>query len=321
MTVLITGGLGFIGSELANQLRNAGRDVIVCNPSGNTTLLERYGIGDDVTILAGNVTETATVFRTVRERGVTHVVHLAALLPNAAVRDPRKAADVNVMGTNTVLEAARLFPEQLERVALASSETVYAPDAAYQSQPDDSSLLFPGTIYSAAKQYNERQAEVYANQYGVDVVSLRLTGAYGPYRDSDEGCPSLFEGGAYGNAVTVADSGERRSWLYVSDAAQAFRKAAFVPESALSRNVYNVRGEMGTVSDVVAAVRRLVPDLDVTVEEVNSELSSAQNLDISASRADLGYEIKYDLDAFVREYVNTLRADEGLSPIENETDS
>ncbi|MFB6134314.1 MAG: NAD-dependent epimerase/dehydratase family protein, partial [Halanaeroarchaeum sp.] len=130
-TILITGGTGFIGAYTAANAVENGDDVVVFDVSSDETILEKLDVADRVEVIEGDITETTSVFEAIKTTGATHVIHLAALLTNLSNQYPRRAIDVNVKGTNTIFEAARVFDDQIERVAWASSSAVYAPPEKY----------------------------------------------------------------------------------------------------------------------------------------------------------------------------------------------
>ncbi|WP_436929983.1 NAD-dependent epimerase/dehydratase family protein [Halosimplex halobium] len=332
-TALVTGGTGFIGAYVAADLVDHGHDVVAFDLSTDETRLAKLGVDDDVDVVRGDVTDPTAVVRTVRETGATHVVHLAALLTDAAEADPRAALDVNCGGTNNVFEAARTLSDQVERVAWASSAAVYAPPDRYADGGGASSaggrsggdgtawvteddLVYPDTLYGATKEYNEHQARVYAEAFGVSHVGLRPTVAYGPYRETGGSAflVDLVEKPAVGESFAVEYGDQVIDWQYVRDIAQAFRKAAFAEESALSQRIYNVRGECATIREAAETVRSVVPGADISVSD-EGELPWTQTLDITPAREDLGYEPEYDLEAGVSEYVSVLREERGLDPV------
>lgn len=315
-TVLVTGGTGFVGSHLARTMVDDGHGVVAFDPAGDRALLEHLGVADAVRIVEGDVTDVAALARAVRETGATRLVHLAALLSEDVRADALDATRVNVVGTNDVLEVARLFPDRIDRVVLTSSETVYAAGSRYGDAPvEEDALLRPDSPYSAAKRYAECLAETYAREYDVPVVTLRPTGVFGPYRRSFTAFSDLFEKPALGEPARIEAGETAVSWLHVKDAAEAFRRATLVPEADLEHRIYNVRGEVATVSTAAETVRELVPGGSVTVEDDSDLDWSAQHLSLSRSRADLGYEIGYDLAALVRDYADVIRRDAGLGPI------
>lgn len=315
-TVLVTGGTGFIGSYVAADLVTEGHQVVAFDPSTDETRLEKLGVAGDVTVVAGDVTDPTEVVRAVGEHDVTHVVHLAALLTTAAEADPRAALEVNVEGTNNVFEAARAFPDRIERVAWASSAAVYAPPENYDGTVTEDYLVYPDTLYGATKAYNEHQARTYHEEFGVSHVGVRPTVAYGPYRETGGSAflVDLIEKPALGEPFAVDYGDQVIDWQYVEDVAQSLRLAAFAPEADLSRRVYNVRGENATIREAAETVRRVIPDADIEVTDAG-DLPWTQTLDDTAAREDLGYEPDFDLEAGIREYANVLREEHGLDPV------
>jgi len=316
-TVLVTGGTGFLGSYVVEDLVDAGHDVVAYDLSTDDRILDKLGVADDVTIRRGDVSEATDVIRAVKETGTTHIIHLAALLTNTARDNPRAALDVNVAGTNNILEAARTLEDQVERVAWASSAAVYAPPHNYDGEyVDEDELVYPDTLYGATKEYNEHQARVYYEDYDVSHVGLRPTVAYGPYRETGGSAflANIVEKPALEESFSVDYGDQVIDWQHARDIAQAFRKAAFTPDEDLSQRVYNVRGELATIREAADTVREIIPDADLDVSD-DGELPWTQNLDMTAAQEDLGYEVEYDLEIGFREYINTLREEHGLEPL------
>jgi UDP-glucose 4-epimerase len=319
-TVLVTGGTGFIGSFVAKDLLEHGHDVVAYDLSTDDDILAKLGVAEDVEIRRGDVTDPTDVVRAVRETGTTHVVHLAALLTNTARENPRAAMDVNVAGTNNVFEAARTLSDQVERVAWASSAAIYAPPHNYDDGGDwwvtEDDLVYPDTLYGASKEYNEHQARVYTEEFDVDQVAIRPTVAYGPYRETGGSAflANIVEKPALGESFSVEYGDQEIDWQHVEDVAQAFRQAAFTPESDRTQWVYNVRGDLATVREAAETVEGIVPDADLTVSD-EGELPWTQRLDMTKAREDLGYEPQYDLEAGFRSYIDVLRRENGLEPL------
>jgi len=316
-TVLVTGGTGFLGSYVVEDLIEHGHDVVAYDLSTDDHILSKLGVADDVTIRRGDVSEATDVIRAVKETGATHIVHLAALLTNTARDNPRAGLDVNIKGTNNIFEAARTLDDQVERVTWASSAAVYAPPHNYEGEyVDESELVYPDTLYGATKEYNEHQARVYHEDYDVDHVGLRPTVAYGPYRETGGSAflANIIEKPAVGEPFSVEYGDQVIDWQHARDIAQAFRKATFVDEDDLTQRIYNVRGVLATIREAANTVREIVPDADVEVSDAG-ELPWTQNLDMTAAQQDFGYEVEYGLEAGFRSYINTLRDENGLEPL------
>jgi len=316
-TVLVTGGTGFLGSYIVEDFIEHGHEVVAYDLSTDDRILSKLGVADEVEIRRGDVSEATDVIRAVKETGATHIVHLAALLTNNARDNPHAALDVNVQGTNNVFEAARILNDQVERVSWASSAAVYAPPHNYDAEyVGEEELVYPDTLYGATKEYNEHQARVYHEDYGLDHVALRPTVAYGPYRETGGSAflANIVEKPALGESFSVEYGDQVIDWQHARDIAQAFRKATFVDESKLSQRVYNVRGVLATIREAADTVREIIPGADLDVSD-DGELPWTQNLDMTAAQKDFGYEVEYDLETGFRSYINTLREENGLDPV------
>ncbi|AUG48930.1 UDP-glucose 4-epimerase [Haloarcula taiwanensis] len=316
-TVLVTGGTGFLGSYVVEDLIEHGHDVVAYDLSTDDHILSKLGVADDVTIRRGDVSEATDVIRAVKETETTHIVHLAALLTNTARDNPRAGLDVNIKGTNNIFEAARTLDDQIERVTWASSAAVYAPPHNYAADyVDENELVYPDTLYGATKEYNEHQARVYHEDYDVDHVGLRPTVAYGPYRETGGSAflANIIEKPALGEPFSVEYGDQVIDWQHARDIAQAFRKATFVDEDNLSQRIYNVRGVLATIREAANTVREIVPDADLSVSD-EGELPWTQNLDMTAAQQDFSYEVEYGLESGFRSYINTLREENGLEPL------
>jgi nucleoside-diphosphate-sugar epimerase len=320
-TVLVTGGTGFLGAALVEALVEAGHEAVAFDASRDAARLERRGLADAgaVRVVHGDVTDLAALARAVRDSGAARLVHLAGLLGDDVRRDPLAATRVNALGANNALEVARLFPERVDRVAVASSETVYGPGSAYGDAPvPEDALLDPDSPYAAAKRHAECLVESYREHHGVSAVALRPTGVFGPFRRSFAEFADLFERPAVGEPARVGGGGTAVSWLAVTDAADAFRRAALAPADALAHPVYNVRGEVATVSAAADVVRRTIDGATVEVVDDEDRDWSAQRLSLARARADLGYDVTVDLPTLVRDYADAVRRDAGRPPREPE---
>jgi len=318
--VLVTGGTGFIGSYVAKDLVEHGHDVVAYDLSTDERILEKVGVADDVETRRGDVTDSTDVVNAVAQTDATHIVHLAALLTNTAEENPRAALKVNVEGTSNVFEAARTLDDQVERVAWASSAAIYAPPSNYADGDDwwvtEDDLTYPDTLYGATKEYNEHQARVYREEYGVSDVALRPTVAYGPYRETGGSAflANIIEKPALGEPFEVDYGTEEIDWQHVADIAQSFRLATFADEDDLSQRVYNVRGQLASVREAAETVESIMPDADITVND-DGELPWTQRLDMTAFQEDTGYEVEYDLEAGFRKYIDVLREENGLDTL------
>jgi UDP-glucose 4-epimerase len=240
MSILITGG-GFLGQRLARSLLADGHRVRVLDvmprPSSADTPFD-WTVGD--------VSSIESVARALD--GCSQVVHLAALLTPACAADPLRGAQVNLMGTLNVFEAARRAG--LKHVVYASSAGVYGPDDATQPRPT--------TLYGTWKLAAEGIARSYLADHGVGSVGLRPFVVYGAGREVGlSSGPSLAcRAAARGEAYTIAFTG-RTGLVYVDDVVRAFT-AALTPAQA-GAFVFDLPGVIASMDGLIAEIRRQVP--------------------------------------------------------------
>ncbi|UWG47089.1 Nucleoside-diphosphate-sugar epimerase [Halanaeroarchaeum sp. HSR-CO] len=316
-TILITGGTGFIGAYTAAHAIDRGNTAVAFDINDDTTILEKVGIDESVEVITGDITDPTDVFDAVHQSGATRIIHLASLLTDLSNEHPRHAIDVNIKGTNTVFEAAKTFDDQIDRVAWASSSAVYAPPDRYADpEVDEEDLVYPETLYGAAKEYNEHQATIYRENYSVSLIGLRPTLVYGPYRQSGSASAytRVIEGPALNEPVSVGPKDHVFDWQHVADAAQAFYLGAMRPESDLSRTVYNVCGERATVAEIADIVLEYLPDADISLQ-AGDPAPWNHHMDMSAAKADLGYDPEYDLRSGIVSYINSVRNEHGFETV------
>jgi UDP-glucose 4-epimerase len=315
MRALITGGLGVNGSVLARLLVAEGLRPVLMDNRLDLTLVE--DIGDAVEVVVGDITDQRTLEAAVSDHGITHIAHLAALMPGPSEADPRLAGQVAVGGMLNVLEVARTAG--LERVVFTSSKAVYGEISGEHAPPTlkpitEDHPLRPIDLYGSLKVGCEELCRYYRQRYAVDVVALRFASIYGPGKAARHGSLSF-----YGQLIEDARSGEPRvipeggdqpnEAMYVGDVARAIRAALTARE--LSRWIFNIgTGEASTPRDFLDAAARLFPEHRVELGPGPSNLAPGRRtyslFDIGAARRELGYEPAYDVELGVRDYVETL---------------
>jgi UDP-glucose 4-epimerase len=229
MRALVTGGAGFIGSHVVDALIARGDRVGVLDDLSNGRPENLAGaLARGAWLREGTVTDLASVQTALTAAHADTVLHLAAQIDvRRAVADPRHDAAVNVLGTLTVLEAARLA--SVRRVVLASTGGAIYGDAEVIPTPEEAPPR-PLSPYGASKACAEAYMDLYAREHGVSTMSLRFANVYGPRQDArgEAGVIALFcDAAVRGAPVTVFGDGEQtRDFVYVGDVVEAFLAAA-----------------------------------------------------------------------------------------------
>jgi UDP-glucose 4-epimerase len=251
--ILVTGGAGFIGSELVRQLAEAGHRVIVLDNLVNGhkanlgTLLE-----DRVVLVTADVRDTDPL--TPLLRSVSLVYHLACLGVRHSIHSPHENHDVNATGTLKLLAAARTAG--VPRFVYVSSSEVYG--TARHVPMTEEHPTFPSTVYGASKLAGECYARAFHDTYGYPAVVVRPFNTYGPRchheGDSGEVIPKfLLRSLARRPMVIFGDGTQTRDFTYVSDTARGIL-AAGVSDAAIGQTINVGSGAEIAIKDLAERV-------------------------------------------------------------------
>ena len=288
--VLVTGGAGFIGSNLVQALLERGDDVRVLDNFSTGSRANLAALGREVEVVEGDLRSYERVHTAVR--GVEVVFHQGALgsVPRS-VQDPLTSTAVNVEGTVNVLLAAR--DESVRRVVAASSSSVYGDGGTFPRV--ETQAPNPISPYAVAKLAAERFCVSFTRVYGIETVALRYFNVFGPRQDPSSQyaavVPRFIHAIAEGRPVTIHGDGEQsRDFTYVENVVAANLLAADAP-GAEGRILNIATGGSKTVNELADTVGRL---LDRPVEKTfgPSQPGDVREswADVSAAREALGYE-------------------------------
>ena len=242
--VLITGGLGFIGSNLARSLVDLGADVLIVDsllPDYGGNLFNVAGIEDRVRINIADIRQGTTMNHLVRGRDV--IFNLAGQVSHIdSMRDPHTDLEINCRSQLTILEACRQYNPHT-KVVFAGTRQIYG--RAERLPVDETHLVRPTDINGINKAAGEYYHMVYNNVFGVRACSLRLTNVYGPrqlIRHNRQGFIGWFIRRAIegGEIQVFGDGSQIRDFVYVDDVADAFLRAGV--SDATNGDVFNVGG-------------------------------------------------------------------------------
>jgi UDP-glucuronate 4-epimerase len=261
--VLVTGVLGCLGAWVAQAVLADGGEVVGYDLGEDASRL-RLVLGEEadrITVVHGDITDLDALEWTLDEHEITRVVHLAAHQVPFVRANPPLGMRVNVAGTVNVFEAVTKRLDRIPGVAYASSTAVYGPSD--PSPAPESGGVTPGTLYGVSKLADEGMARVYAADAGLPSIGLRPYIVYGPGRDQGmtSGPTAAMLAAVRGEPYEIGFTG-RAQYDYAPDVARAFVTAA--ASSRPGAAVYNVPGVPATVEDVVAEIRAIVPEAEIT---------------------------------------------------------
>jgi nucleoside-diphosphate-sugar epimerase len=293
--VLVTGGAGFIGSNLAERLCREGHSVRVLDNLTTGRRENLASVRDDLELIEGDVRSPERVHSAVR--GCELVFHQAALpsVPRS-IQDPLTSHASNVTGTLNVLLASR--DEGVRRVVFASSSSVYGADP---SLPKAESMpAVPIAPYGVGKLAAEGYCRAFFQVYGLETVSLRYFNVFGPRQDplSEYAAviPRFIAAILDGRRPTIYGDGEQsRDFTYVDNAVEANLLAATAPD--VGGQAFNIAGGEGITLNALLDELRAITEISIeAVHEAARPGDLRHSLaDLSRAREALPYEPSIDL--------------------------
>ena len=308
-TILITGGLGQIGTELSSYLRREyGAEHVIL-----TDVVQK----DSPAVEAGpfellDVTDGKRLAELVDNYHVDTVMHLAALLSAVAEARPQLAYQINLGGLFQVLEVAR---EKNLSVFTPSSSGAFGPTTPKVTPQD--TIQRPTTMYGVTKVAGELLCDYYFRRFGVDTRGVRFPGLIS-YKALPGGGTTDYAVEIYYKAIRDAHytcpiaKGTLMDMMYIPDALRAVHELMEADPSKLKhRNAFNIASMSFAPEDVAAAIQKQMPAFTMEYE-VNPTLQAIADswpdqLDDSAAQEEWGWKAKYDLDTMTTDMLENLK--------------
>ena len=311
MSIMVTGGTGFIGNKIVRKLVERGEDVIIFDLAPPRANLEPYL--DRIQVYRGDILQVPHLLEAVNTHSVHKIIHMAALLPPDTEDRPHFGMLVNIQGTNNVFEVARWTG--IQRVVYASSIAAFGVQETFGDRPvneDDLAALV--NVYGMTKAANDFAAAKYSDRYGLDLIGVRICTVFGHGRVT--GMTGIIGGlmmslPAVGKPVSMPyHQDEPSPMIHAEDAAEIFVRA--VLSDRLNHRVYISGGHLATIADMADLVRGFIPDAQITTGD--QAVPHIYRVDNSRMLADIGYELA-PLRVRVLEHINDARAEAGMAPI------
>lgn len=304
MRCLVTGGAGFIGSNLVDGLLARGDEVTVVDDLSTGRLVNLEGaLAAGAELVELDVRDAAGLSSVTVERRPETVFHLAAQIDvRKSLEDPAFDAAVNVGGTANVLEAARAAGSG-RVVFVSTGGAIYGEGEGQRLPLDESTAIAPLSAYGQSKYAAEGYLALYERQYGISSMALRLGNVYGPRQDplGEAGVVAIFCGlvGSGGQPTVYGDGTQTRDYIYVGDVVDAALAAA----GSRANGAVNIgTGREASVLDLVEILGRLGGRDDFEPQLAPPRPGEVQRISLDASLAEreLGWRPRTSLDDGLR---------------------
>jgi nucleoside-diphosphate-sugar epimerase len=310
-SILVTGALGQIGSELVPALRaRFGTDRVIAT---DLRVLPSRAAAAEAPYDHLDCTEPQQLHEAVRRYDVGTIYHLAALLSASAEAAPQLAWSVNMAGVYNVLEVARAYDCQ---VFFPSSIGAFGPSTPKDATPQVT-IQRPTTIYGVTKVAGELLCDYYASRFEVDTRGLRLPGLVSYLAapgggTTDYAAEMFLHATRYGRYTCFLQAGTRLDMMYMPDALAAMIQVMEAKAGLLHhRNAYNVTAMSVTPAEIAEAIRQHIPSfaVDYEVDPVRQAIADSwpHALDDSEARKDWSWAPRYDLEAMTKDMLTRLQ--------------
>ncbi|NWF64868.1 MAG: dTDP-glucose 4,6-dehydratase [Chloroflexi bacterium] len=252
--VLVTGGAGFIGSNFIHYLLQTESDIKVVNYdaltyAGNLDSLADVADDPRYHFIHGNICDEAQVNSALKERQIDTIVHFAAESHvDRSILGPRQFIETNVLGTFTMLEAARAYwikekGQLLDRVRFhhVSTDEVFGSLKPGEPAWTEQTPYAPNSPYAASKASSDHLVRAYGHTYGLPYTITNCSNNYGPYQFPEKLIPVIILNALEGKPLPVYGDGQQiRDWLHVEDHCEAIH---LVLKKGENGSTYNIGGE------------------------------------------------------------------------------
>ncbi len=310
-SVLVTGSLGQIGTELTPYLRNIySSDKVVASAKNITEGIENVTKEGPFELV--DVTKPEEIKAALKKYDIGTIYHLASLLSATGESNPQALWAVNMNGLNNILEAAR---EYKCAVFFPSSIAVFGPGSPQDKTPQDT-VTRPTSIYGVSKVAGELLCDYYHQKYGLDIRGLRYPGVISNAAlpgggTTDYAVHIFYDAIRVGSYTCFLREDSSIDMIYMPDVLEgAVQVMEADPEKLIHRNAFNVSAITITPGKLAEELKKYIPGFTISydIDPVRQAIADSwpNSLDDSAARAEWGWNPKYGLEKMTKDMLNVL---------------
>jgi UDP-glucose 4-epimerase len=309
MNVLVTGG-GLIGCHFARRMADGGNKIVVYDLSPNREYIEKIVGKNKAEVVAADMRDLPALLNALKQFNVDTIVATAGLIGKRVAENSYTGATNNILGTINVLEAARLH--SIKRVVYVSTFGVYDREKIKAGPIREDAPIGGHNLYTTTKACSEHLVHAYAHLYDLDTVIIRPAGVFGRGHyvgGSTVGMVmrdlalKIITGKPFTIDASVYFSNE---YVYAKDVALALDLAC--KAASPKQRIYNAgSGVVTRAQDLAQAARDLLPKIEINVAGADAGKGHGGfPLDLSASKAELGYAPQFPLKLALQDYMEEL---------------